>query len=285
MSYKMISDKFPESPSVPTLPLLPFRYSTCNAVDFISPEFIAICNKLKITPVFHRKLWEWVYIVHHLGVNGLLEEGKRGLVFGVGCERLPSFFASLGLIITATDAPVEIGIGNGWQDGEQYADSLSSLFFSDLVDEETFNNNVSFRYVDMSDIPDDLNEFDFCWSSCCFEHLGSLRNGEDFVLNSLNTLRPGGVAIHTTEFNLSSNSDTVSTGGTVIYRKVDIEGLIDRIRKLGFCVESLTVSPESFCLDNYVDVPPYGTNSVHLKLDLFGYTATSVGLIIKKPLL
>ena len=285
MTYKLVSDKFPESPSVPTLPLLPFQYSTCNASDFIHPEFSAICNKLKIHPCFQRKIWEWAYIVHHLGKNGLLEEGKRGLVFGVGTERLPSFFASLGLIVTATDAPVEIGIGNGWRDTEQYADNLNAIFFSDLVDKETFNNNVSFRYVDMNDIPDDLDGFDFCWSSCCFEHLGSLRNGENFVLNSLNTLRPGGVAIHTTEFNLSSNSDTVSTGQTVIYRKVDIEELIERIRQLGFCVEALTVAPDSFYLDNYIDVPPYGQQSFHLKLDLLGYTVTSVGLIIKKPLL
>jgi SAM-dependent methyltransferase len=282
MSYKLFSKSFPDSPLVPTLPLLPFQYSTCNAGDFIHPEFSTICNNLGIIPVFHRKLWEWVYITHHLGSNGLLESGNRGLVFGVGNERLPSFFASLGLIITATDAPVEIG--NDWRAGDEYADSLDAIFYSDLVDKQIFTKNVSFRFADMNNIPDDLNGFDFCWSSCCFEHLGSLQNGVDFVLNSLNTLRPGGVAIHTTEYNLSSNCDTISEGQTVIYRKVDLEELIEKARAMGFYVESLNIAPDSFYLDNYVDVPPY-TNASHLKLDLAGYVATSVGLIIKKPLL
>ncbi|MCL4526992.1 MAG: class I SAM-dependent methyltransferase [Gammaproteobacteria bacterium] len=282
MPYKLFSKSFPDSPMVPSLPLLPFQYSTCNASDFIHPEFAAICSNLKIIPRFRRKQWEWVYIIHHLGKNGLLEEGKKGLVFGVGSERLPSLFASRGLIITATDAPTEIG--NIWQWG-QHSAGLDNLYYGDIVDKEVFNRNVSFRVVDMNNIPEDLNGFDFCWSSCCFEHLGSLQNGADFVLNSMNTLRPGGVAIHTTEFNLSSNTDTVSAGGTVIYRKVDIEKLIDKARSMGFCVEDLNIAPDSYYLDNYVDVPPYQQQNFHLKLELAGYVSTSVGLVVKKPLL
>ena len=282
MPYKLFSKSFPDTPMVPTLPLTPFQYSTCNASDFISPEFLAICNNLNITHVFHRKLWEWVYIINHFGNNGLLEEGKKGLVFGVGSEKLPSFLASLGLIILATDAPDEIG--NDWRAGNQHAANLDNLFYGDLCDKNVFSRNVSFRYVNMNDIPDDLNGFDFCWSSCCFEHLGSLQNGLNFVLNSLNTLRPGGVAIHTTEYNLSSNSDTITEGQTVIYRKVDLEEFIEKARTMGFYVEDLNVAPDSFYMDNYVDEPPY-TQDPHLKLDLAGYVVTSVGLIIKKPLL
>ncbi len=36
---------------------------------------------------------------------------------------------------------------------------------------------VQYRYVDMSEIPDDLTGFDFTWSSCAFEHLGDLAAG------------------------------------------------------------------------------------------------------------
>jgi len=283
MPYKLFSKSFPGSPIVPGLPLLPFQYSTCNAGDFIHPEFAAICSNLKIIPRFHRKQWEWVYIIHHLGKNGLLEEGKKGLVFGVGSERLPSFFASRGLIITATDAPQEIA--KEWRPGNQRSDSLDGIFYSDLVDKQIFSRNVSFRFANMNNIPDDLNGFDFCWSSCCFEHLGSLQNGADFVLNSLNTLRPGGVAIHTTEFNLSSNTDTLSKGATVIYRKVDLEKLIEKARSMGFFVEGLNIAPDSYYLDNYVDVPPYAQQNCHLKLELAGYVSTSVGLVIKRPVL
>ena len=40
-----------------------------------------------------------------------------------------------------------------------------------------FDQLVTFRPVDMTAIPDDLAGFDFCWSSCALEHLGSLAAG------------------------------------------------------------------------------------------------------------
>ena len=45
-----------------------------------------------------------------------------------------------------------------------------------------------------------------------------------FFINSVETtLKIGGVACHTTEFNLSSNDETVSKGDTVLYRRRDME--------------------------------------------------------------
>jgi hypothetical protein len=42
------------------------KYSTCSSTDFFNPKFNKICNKLKTPFGFHRKLWEWVFIIHHL---------------------------------------------------------------------------------------------------------------------------------------------------------------------------------------------------------------------------
>jgi SAM-dependent methyltransferase len=280
MPYRLFQDKFPNQIEVPRLPFTPFSYSTCSARDFVCREFTDICENLGINPGFHRKLWEWVFIVFHLDKNLLLKKGKRGLAFGIGSERLPSLFANLGINITATDAPSEVG--KDWRALNEYSESLDSLFYDDLVSRDKFNQMVSFRTVDMNDIPDDIGVYDFCWSSCCFEHLGSLQAGINFVLNSLKTLRPGGIAIHTTEYNLSSNDETVESGGTVIYRRRDLEGLLYDATQMGFEVAPLIIAPDLFFMDNYVDVPPY-TQHPHLKLDLEGYVATSVGLIIRKP--
>ena len=52
----------------------------------------------------------------------------------------------------------------------------------------------------MNHLPDDLRGFDFTWSSCALEHLGTLAAGADFVVAQMDCLRPGGVAVHTTEF-------------------------------------------------------------------------------------
>ena len=45
----------------------------------------------------------------------------------------------------------------------------------------------------------------------------------DFVINSMRVLKPGGVAVHTTEFNLSSNDDTIEARDLCVYRRRDIE--------------------------------------------------------------
>jgi cyclopropane fatty-acyl-phospholipid synthase-like methyltransferase len=34
-----------------------------------------------------------------------------------------------------------------------------------------------FRRADMNAMPDTLGQFDFVWSACAFEHLGSIRQG------------------------------------------------------------------------------------------------------------
>ena len=164
----------------------------------------------------------------------LVQPGSRGLVFGVGSERLPALFASLGANIVATDAPTEVGEADGWAETGQHFSSLAQIRYPEIVAGEVFDANVSYRTCDMRDIPAELSGFDFNWSSCCFEHLGSLDAGMDFVIAAVeNTLRSGGIAVHTTEFNLTSNEHTVTEGPTVIYRRRDIDELVRRLRDRG----------------------------------------------------
>lgn len=254
------------------------QYSTCSAADFLHPEFNRIVRMIDRTNVFHRKLWEWVYIIHNLLHLGVVAAGTRGLVFGVGQEMLPALFASHGAQITATDAPVDIG--EAWEATNQFAAGLSALPEGPLPRAQ-FEQLVSWEPCDMTAIPGHLTSYDFCWSSCCFEHLGSLRAGMDFVLASVeHCLKPGGTAVHTTELNLSSNDVTIASGSTVLYRRRDVEQLIEELRERGHHVHAFRIAPDTISVDNYVDTPPYA--GPHLKLLLEGYVATSVGLVIRK---
>lgn len=255
------------------------QHSTCCASDFTHPRYHAICRMLHGNPVWHRKQWEWVFIIHHLIDAGVLAEGSRGVGFGVGTEPLPALFAGLGAAVVATDAPDDVA---GWGMSEQHSRGRDKLRAPWLVADDAFDRLVSHRGVDMRAIPDDLAGFDFAWSSCCFEHLGSLQAGMDFVVNSVEQcLKVGGVAVHTTEFNMGSNDDTATEGVTVIYRRRDIEGLLDRLRERGHEVLPLSIGPAAHHLDGHVDVPPYAS-SPHLKLQLAGFVATSVGLVIRR---
>ncbi len=262
---------------------LPFMaYSTCSAADCQSEAFAGLCREMAHTPMYHRKLWEFAFIIHHLRRLEAVGPGKRGLVFGVGTEPLPSIFAMQGARIMATDAPEEIGVNTGWNITNEYASKAEDIRNPAIIDQERFSQLVSYATCDMNNIGEDFTDFDFCWSSCCFEHLGSLEAGIEFVVNSVEkTLRVGGIACHTTEFNLSSDEETVRDGQTVIYRKQDMERLIARLRDRGHRVDDLRIAPDSHPLDFFVDVPPYAQKA-HLKLNLMGYVSTSVGLVIRR---
>lgn len=253
--------------------------SNVLARDFLHPEFARFC-KLYNHPVFsHRKLWEWAFIYHHVRAAGALKPGNRGLGFGVGREKLPSLFASLGAYVTATDSPSDEA---GWHESNEHSRDREQLFYGDIVDRSVFDERVSYEPVDMNDIPDRLEEFDFCWSSCALEHLGSLQHGIDFIINSVEkTLKIGGVACHTTELNLSSDEQTIETGKTVIYRKTDLERVCRVLEERGHSVDPLRIEPGLLLSDYLVDVPPYRYDP-HLKLELGQYVCTSVGVVARR---
>ena len=79
---------------------------------------------------------------------------------------------------------------------------------------------------------------------------------------------------------MGSNEQTHEDGGTVIYRKRDIDELVKRLRKAGHRVR-VNYNFGDQPADYNVDVPPY-TDDVHLKLHLMGHTTTSIGLVIRK---
>lgn len=257
------------------------RYSTCVAEDFLHPEFKRLADMIGHNVFYHRKLWEFVFILNHALKMNAVGAGKRGLGFGVGSEPLPAAFAAQGSKIIATDAPPEIGIAAGWTNANQLALGLESLPNLNLP-RSVFEAAVSFKVCDMTDIPPDLKGFDFCWSSCALEHVGSIELAMDFVVNSVEkTLKIGGVAIHTTEFNLSSNESTVEIGQTVLLRRRDFDDLVARLCARGHTVMPFIVGPDVSPVDNFVDLPPYGS-SPHLKLLLEGYVSTSAGLVIRR---
>ncbi|MCE2576852.1 hypothetical protein [Komagataeibacter sp. FNDCR2] len=259
------------------------KHADCSSVDFQAQRFVEICREIDYDPMYHRKLWEWVFIIHHLRRKNMILPNKRGLVFGVGTEPLPSLFAKHGVRVVATDAPVDIIKDSGWTDTNQHSDNLEGIYKENIVNKEDFFNLVSHDHCDMNNINHKFNNFDFCWSSCCFEHLGNIQRGIDFVINSVEkTLKLGGVACHTTEFNLSSNEHTLEEGPTVIYRKRDIQELAFRLRQRGHEVDEVVFSNSQNAVDCFVDLPPFHDGFPHIRLEIEKYVVTSVGLVITR---
>jgi hypothetical protein len=237
----------------------------------------------------HRKLWELAFICQALDERGMLQAGRRGLGFAVGAEKLPAVFAARGCEITATDLPADDARRTAWTDTGQWVGERDALNAAGLCDPAAFRERVTFRPVDMNHVPTDLVGYDFTWSTCSFEHCGSLQLGLDFLERQMDCLKPGGVAVHTTEFNLSSNDATLAEGPCVIYRLRDIEAVCTRLAQRGHHVEPLDIDPGRHRLDRFVDEPPYGDwfatplpKIKHLRLNLAGHASTSIALVIRK---
>lgn len=268
---------------IPRLPApLFFTSSVCTAEDFRHPEFHRWAAALREDVRYKRKLWEFVFICAHLEAAGLLAAPARGLGFGVGREKLPALFAARGCRITGTDQALDAAIAAGWAQSNQHAQGLGALNLDGLCPEPEFRERVAFSVCDMTRIDPALRGFDFCWSSCSLEHLGSIAAGAEFVRRSLDTLKPGGLAVHTTEYNLSSNERTLDDNpGTVIFRQRDIEALVASLAAEGHSVMPVDFECVTGPVDLFVDEPPY-TSDVHLRLDLAGFVSTSIGLVIEK---
>ena len=253
----------------------------CTAAQFDEPDYdrwIAAMHRHKHQ---HRKQWEHVWICRVLEHWGALREGARGLGFGCGIEPLPAVFAAHGAFVTATDLGAEDRRAKRWQETAQHLLSVEALSDPAICPPERFFAQVEVDALDMNAIPASRVDYDFCWSSCSLEHLGSIEAGLRFIERSLDTLKPGGVAVHTTELNLTSDTRTIRKGGTVLFRRSDVETFARRMMKAGHEVLPITFDQGDQPEDQIVDVAPYAAD-VHFKLALRSYVTTSFGLAIRK---
>ncbi|RAP34803.1 hypothetical protein DID77_00450 [Candidatus Marinamargulisbacteria bacterium SCGC AG-439-L15] len=254
----------------------------CTQNQMESPEYITLCKKYKIPINLHRKNWEHAYIVQALLKQGLLTEGKRGIGFGTGIERIVPIFASMGCKILATDLETKEAQKKGWTQTNQHSNSINVFEGQEICQKYDFKKQVSHRFVDMTNIDPDLKDFDFTWSACSLEHLGSLEKGLEFIMNSLNCLKPGGLAIHTTEYNPCFENFTIKKSKyTVLYRKKDLLELEKQVKQEGHEIFPFSFNTGKQHFDNYADIPPFGKKP-HLKLLHHIFAATSFGIIIRK---
>jgi len=256
-------------------------------------------RELKMPFYYHRKLWELGFVLQALFDHDMF--GKTGVGLACGTEVLPSYLIAKGCTITAGDKPFAKNNleQEGWATSNQYTQSKDSLYYAQLVDRAIFDDKFTLAYVDMNDLPQDLYEsFDFCWSICAIEHLGSIRHGLEFLKNSLKLLRKGGISVHTTEFNLLSDKATIDNWGSVLFTKSHLgKSLSDEIAQVGGRLYPFDFAIGDGFFDRYIDMPPYPHQNVagidaplrdpglllpHIKLLCDGFPVTCAGIIIQK---
>jgi SAM-dependent methyltransferase len=236
-----------------------------------------------VGPRYHRKAWEWCVAAQALWERGKLAPGMRALGFAVGNEPMASIFASFGVDVEATDLDPNLGRSSDWMTTNQHASSIEALYKPHIIDRPSFDARIRFRYADMNgdwDFPE--ASYDFIWSCCSMEHLGSLQSGLIFVVRAARLLKPGGIAVHTTEYNVSSNTATPETGPSVIYRRTDVEEIDRILRREGRCLAKMDFDAGDHEYDRLYDIPPYYQipGRQHIKLLLEGHVSTSYLLTV-----
>ncbi|WP_431282012.1 SAM-dependent methyltransferase [Humitalea sp. 24SJ18S-53] len=279
--------------ALPTVPVLQgLGGQICRQADIESEWLRFWCGQLHCMPLYHRKLWEDCFAVQALWEAEMLQPGRRGLGFAVGVEHLPAYLASQGVEVVATDLDIGDVRAAKWVDTDQHGNAPDRLFQPDLVARADFDRLVTLRAADMVNIPPDLAQggFDFVWSVCALEHLGTIEAGLRFIEKAMDSLKPGGVAVHTTEFNIDPDGPTISRGTTVLFQRRHIEELGRRLAAKGHTLLPVDFDPGQGVLDGFIDLPPYPyeggplrvPDAPHLKLSVLGYAATSIGLIVRK---
>ena len=118
----------------------------------------------------------------------------------------------------------------------------------------------------------------------------------DFIENSLRTLKPGGLAVHTTEYNYTNEVESLDHWPTVFFQDKHFEQLAEKLKGKGYEVADLSFDIGNKPLDRYIDIPPYSEGEgwitkanwgnvnqhAHLKLSVDGFPCTSFGMIINK---
>lgn len=254
----------------------PLTTRMCRQAD-LGREYADWLERLGLPLIAFRKDWEFSAIGRALEAAKMLRPEIRALGFGVGKEPLVAAFAAEGVEVVATDLEATDERAAAWASTNQHALSLDGLRHPDVCPDETLARQVTVRAVDMNAIPADLTGFDFVWSACALEHLGSIDAGLTFVERSMQCLAPGGLAVHTTEFNVDSGEGTVTEGGTVAFRPSDFAELQRRLARAGHTMAPLTVAPRQGVLDRILDVPPYHRRSLVLRLD--DYVITSAVIV------
>ncbi len=250
-----------------------------RAVDFRQDWYRQRCRELNVPTVFHRKYWEFAIIADVALQHGLemYAHPFRALGFGVGAEPIPAWLAGREATVVATDAPSE----GPWKG--QHAASIDALTHKGLCTDRQLEEFVTFRPVDMNAIPEDLlqGQFDLTWSCGSFEHIGSVEQCLTFFCTQMRALRPGGLAVHTTEFNPDSTRPTMDRKHLCLFREQELRDLEARLLAQGDRLWPLDLTEGGEVADRHVakdaaDMP-------HLSLALGGgYTTTSILLVAQR---
>ncbi|RMF58202.1 MAG: class I SAM-dependent methyltransferase [Calditrichaeota bacterium] len=259
----------------------------CDVADWFDPELIRVIEQELQEPArFHRKQWEFAMIFHTLEKLGYLHGSSTGLSMGGGNERVLYSIAKHIKKLVVTDLYEENTTWDTARTNDPTDFILSSKPFP-LDNKKLEVQRMDMRHLEFGD-----QEFDFCYSSCAFEHIGEYQDFLQHLHEVYRVLVEGGVYVFTTEFHFGE--ETIQDDHNYIFSA-------DYLRQLlKDCPLSLAVHPNVSITHHTANQPlPHNINNLlylgeifkehplneqipHLYLLRGKYPFTSILFILKK---
>lgn len=250
-----------------------------RAADFQAAWLLQACRELCIEPRLHRQVWEYAFLLSACRRLGLLQPGRRALGVGTHDDPLTSCLTAHGLevVLLAEDsAPAQV---------------MERAFRPALVGRARFDALASVEPPNLLSEPFRLaGQFDLCWTTQALERQGSVTAGLGMAHAMIHTLRPGGVALLTTEFDLGlTGTHARGSSAITVFGRTELERLREELAAAGHAMAPLDVAWGTGVLDSYIDMPPYAgdpqaqpgrAEPPHLKLLIEGTVATRIGLVL-----
>lgn len=194
----------------------------CTAAQFDEPAYGEWLQRLRLPLQRSRAQWEQVYVLQVLKLYGMLEKGARGLGFAEEWGVLPAAMAAMGVSVTAASSTRIV------RDARSLGDGISDCA------------------IDFAEIPHELVNFDFIWSSAAASTLGSVAAGLRFAEQSMECLRPKGIAVHI--FDVDPDGGDPADAGTewVRFRRRDMEQIALGLISRGHEVAEMKISNGAF---------------------------------------
>jgi hypothetical protein len=263
--------------------------SDCRPVtqgDIETRWFRYWCEQLKERPRYHRKLWEFAYIMQALHAAGALKPGAKVLVLGGDYQPAPSYLAAKGAEVVVAQHTDEALPGPAGD----------SLYFDNLASQKVFDKLVTRRVVDLSALPSDLKDFDACVCIAAANRRGSISAGLDFMRGLTERVKPGGLAVCIADFNYSDDAQTLDNWGSVLFQRRHFEEVAAAWKAEGQEVTPLDFNVGYMALDRFIDIPPFdvsrtqaqvglwrdGWQAAHLKTAVDGFAVTSFGMVVRR---
>ena len=219
--------------------------------------------------VFHRKIWEFNQTLYGLRKLRRLAPGASALGIGCGHEELMYFLANRIHRVVATDLYEGSYLG-----GESDADVLEHP--AKYAPFKYRENHLEVQRMDGLALSAADGAFDFAFCLSSIEHFGSIDDKLKALREMFRVLKPGGVAVLTTEVVLNR----IGRGDQYFQR----ETLARLVREAGFSVESpLDLRVETEHAARPLALPMETFVSPHVVLRNFHTIYTSVSLFLMKP--